>query len=536
MKLLITVFLLLTFASNQDASALEIEKFLMPGELISGHEEFEAECTLCHVRLRDTTQKKLCLDCHEEVASDIADNSGFHGKDHSAANQDCKTCHSDHRGRKAGIVWLDKDNFDHRLTDFELHGRHTQAECSACHATEEKYREARHGCYSCHSEDDAHEGKLGKKCAQCHTAKSWAKADFDHDKTAFKLESSHQKVTCNACHIGGQYKNTPDQCSDCHAIRDVHANRFGNKCQQCHSVKSWQQASFDHLRDTDYPLLGGHRSQSCNSCHGPGYKAPQPGGKVRDFYSCHRADDVHEGTNGENCKDCHDVKGWQQATFDHDANTDFALRGGHAELVCEACHVSGVGKSELQAGCNSCHRQDDVHQGSLGETCSRCHNDRGWFQGIRFDHDLGSFPLIGQHAALGCETCHSSPVFTETGSECIDCHRDEDIHQRSLGSNCSQCHNSNGWLIWRFDHDATNFALRYSHNDLNCQACHDKPLDSFSKSTWRCVDCHRREDVHDGNFGAHCGKCHNETKFSTPDIQSIKAYKPGSGRSSGTSP
>lgn len=262
MRVLITVLLLLTFAGSDEASALEIEKFLMPGKVISGHAKFEAECTRCHVRLRDTSQKKLCLDCHEPVATDIANNSGFHGKHRNAANQDCKTCHSDHRGRDASIVWLDKDNFDHRFTDFELGGRHAETECSACHVKDEMYREARHDCYSCHSEDDAHAGNLGKKCAQCHAPQSWTKSGFDHDKTDFKLESSHRKVTCNACHIGGQYKDTPNQCSDCHAIRDVHANRFGNKCQQCHLVKSWQQTKFDHLHDTDYPLLGGHRSQS----------------------------------------------------------------------------------------------------------------------------------------------------------------------------------------------------------------------------------------------------------------------------------
>ena len=195
MKFLAFLLLLLTTTFNQDAIALDIEKFLMPGEVISGHEKFEAECTRCHVRMRDTTQKKLCLDCHEKVAGDMVNNSGFHGRHPNATKQDCKTCHSDHRGRDASIVWLDKDNFDHRFTDFELSGRHSQVECSACHVKDETYREARRDCYSCHSEDDAHAGNLGKKCAQCHTPKSWNKSGFDHDKTGFKLESSHQSVT-----------------------------------------------------------------------------------------------------------------------------------------------------------------------------------------------------------------------------------------------------------------------------------------------------------------------------------------------------
>ena len=62
---------------------------------------------------------------------------------------------------------------------------------------------------------------------------------------------------------------------------------------------------------------------------------------------------------------------------------------------------------------HGCHRQDDVHRETLGENCSLCHNDKTWRQGIRFDHDLGNFPLMGQHAALGCEACHTSFVFSE---------------------------------------------------------------------------------------------------------------------------
>ena len=77
MRSLAIALLLVGAVICESAAAAEIEQFFMPGELISGHQEYEAECTRCHVRLRDTTQKKLCLDCHELVEGDIRRKRGF---------------------------------------------------------------------------------------------------------------------------------------------------------------------------------------------------------------------------------------------------------------------------------------------------------------------------------------------------------------------------------------------------------------------------------------------------------------------------
>ncbi len=525
MRPLFTVILLLIAVTTDRAMATEIEKFLMPGKIISGHAKYEAECTLCHVRLRDTSQKKLCLDCHDLVADDMAKKRGFHGKHRNATSQDCKTCHSDHRGRDARIVLLDRDNFDHRFTDYRLIGRHTQTECVACHSADSKYREAEKVCSNCHSDDDAHAGKLGKDCARCHTPQEWGKSRFDHNKTDFKLEFAHRQASCNACHLEDSYKKTPKQCVGCHAIRDVHTNRFGEKCQQCHQTEKWSRTTFDHNRDTDYPLRGAHRGQSCNSCHAPDYAASKPRTSTRKCYSCHREDDIHKESNGKKCSDCHAVKGWHLTAFDHDTKTRFPLRGGHAALVCEACHASGIENRKLQTDCHSCHGQDDVHESALGENCAGCHNDGAWQKGVRFDHELSKFPLLGQHAVLGCESCHASSVFTEARSECIVCHRGNDVHKRSLGENCAQCHNPNAWLIWRFDHDDTSFRLRHAHLEIHCNSCHDEPLDSFNGAASRCIDCHRRDDVHEGNFGARCNKCHTEKTFSSAQIQSMQTYE-----------
>lgn len=525
MKALCLVLLLFGYAGSEIAQAAEIEQFFMPGELIEGHENLKSECTNCHVRLRDTTQKKLCLDCHDHknVAEDIANEQGYHGKDKNARTLDCKSCHSDHKGRDARVVWLDQDTFNHRFTDYELTGRHKLTECSGCHLENKKYREAEQACHDCHSEDDVHEGELGEECNSCHSPVGWSQFAFDHDQTEFKLKFSHQRVTCNACHIKEQYEDTPQRCVSCHAIRDIHAERFGDKCESCHQEKEWSKTTFDHDRDTDYPLEGGHRAPSCNDCHKPGYLADKKTDRVRDCYSCHRSDDPHDELNGNKCEDCHVVRGWAYAEFDHDSNTDFALNGAHDSLSCEACHVFGAETKEIDTDCYSCHEQDDVHEREQGTECNQCHKEVAWLQDVRFDHDLTSFPLIGQHAAAGCESCHLTSVFNDVGSQCDDCHGGDDVHEQGLGTDCASCHNPNDWLIWFFDHDETEFELRNAHTEVHCHSCHYTPLDKFTDRDSRCIDCHRRDDVHDGKFGGSCNRCHDEDSFDKAKIQLLQS-------------
>ena len=44
-------------------------------------------------------ESKLCLACHEDVASDIDGKVGFHGLFGKANEDSCATCHKDHLGR-----------------------------------------------------------------------------------------------------------------------------------------------------------------------------------------------------------------------------------------------------------------------------------------------------------------------------------------------------------------------------------------------------------------------------------------------------
>lgn len=516
---------LLVSASN--SYALDIEKLFMPGDLISEHLQYQADCKHCHERGRDTTQNQLCMDCHEKIGADVTSKEGFHGRSKLVTNTECRECHTDHKGVDANIVWLDKDRFDHEATDYPLKGKHAQAECKGCHKEDKKYRETPQKCFSCHKDDDAHETELGEKCETCHNPKAWSSEQFDHDKTDFKLNHSHKEVACDLCHVDNKYKDTPKKCATCHAIKDVHQNRFGQKCDDCHSEKKWDESKFDHDRDTKYKIKGKHKSVDCNSCHAVKYfeKREARKNKVnRSCYSCHKLDDVHKGKNEKKCENCHNEKSWLDNEFDHDEKTEFPLKGAHKKASCQSCHQSDEKDKKTDKACYSCHKHQDVHNEQQGKLCDECHNDVSWWmENVRFDHELSDFPLIGQHAIVSCEACHPTSAFKDVEKHCESCHEDDDVHKKALGSECEVCHNPNDWLIWSFDHDEqTDFKIEGAHKELHCHSCHYKPLVKDDKKRSRCIDCHNRDDVHDGNFGPDCGKCHTQEDFKSYDIRSMQ--------------
>src|SRR5579871_2669158 len=122
----------------------------MPGPVTRAHVQQEEHCGSCHDRSNARTQTSLCLDCHKDTATDILEHRGFHGHLANASTGECRACHTEHKGRAADIVQLDKTQFNHRLTDFELRGAHAELECAACHKSGEPYRKVTTTCQGCH--------------------------------------------------------------------------------------------------------------------------------------------------------------------------------------------------------------------------------------------------------------------------------------------------------------------------------------------------------------------------------------------------
>ncbi|MCP3984687.1 MAG: cytochrome C [bacterium] len=488
--------------------AADPETLLMPGPVIEGHAKNEEECTTCHRPFDRSAEDGLCLDCHEDVGTDLTAGKGFHGRAPGLAAKSCRSCHTDHQGREADVVGLNPAIFDHDLTDYPLHGAHLRVACGDCHlAEQEKHREASIECIDCHKRDDVHRAGLGEKCGSCHVDTAWQKAEFDHDSSEFRLEGTHKDVECRLCHADERFKDTPADCATCHVSSDVHKGNYGPRCGDCHDQNVWTTMLFDHDRDTKFALGGKHAGVACGACHeGRLYGDPAP----TDCNSCHQADDVHGGRNGKQCQDCHNTRTWTRIAFDHDKDTKWPLRDAHVDVRCESCHPGAL-DDPVEKECVGCHEPVDVHSGQQGKDCAACHGQRSWIETVGFDHDLTNFPLLGLHATVACEECHTTHAYADAEIDCVACHRPDDTHEQRLTDACASCHNPNSWAIWRFDHDTqSDFRLHGAHDGVDCLSCHLTPAADEIKMASDCGSCHFSDDVHRGAFGRDCGRCHGE--------------------------
>ena len=432
------------------AQADTLESLLMPGPVIKGHEKYEEDCGQCHDRADKDKQGQLCMQCHDHknVLDDVRTKKGFHGRLPASMRTRCSHCHKDHKGRDANLVLLNPMTFDHDKTDFRLKGMHTKTSCKSCHKPEKKYAEAPQDCYSCHKKVDVHDGKNGKKCGDCHSSSTWKQSDFDHDKK------------------------------------------------------------------TDFPLKGAHKETNCTSCHINQKYKDTP----KKCVSCHKIHDIHKGGYGDKCDTCHTSEKWDKVEFDHNKKTDFPLHGQHRKATCNSCHTpeklkkNKHKKLKLPTDCYSCHKHDDSHKGKNGRECKDCHNSKSWKK-HKFDHGKTDFPLRGKHKDLSCSYCHKGKVEKDKmKTDCIACHKKDDVHQGKQGKVCNDCHNENGWHSKVFfDHDLSSFPLIGMHAAVQCEECHLTSVYNSTES--ECNACHAPDDVHKTRLGTDCETCHNPNSW-----------------------
>jgi hypothetical protein len=559
----------LLIVTSSGAAAQSLEGALIPGKVIAGHAKYEDDCGACHVRFDRAAQDRLCRDCHKEVSADVAARRGLHGRHEQ---KPCRSCHTDHKGRDVNIAPLDEKAFDHGRTDFALRGAHAKVACKSCHVPGRKHRAAPQACADCHRADDKHRGSLGVACADCHGEANWKDAKFDHGRTRFPLTFGHDGRRCADCHRDLTFKGAPTACVGCHRADDKqHRGRLGDKCDACHGTRDWTHSTFSHDRDTRYALKGKHRPAKCESCHTapPAREKPPTAcaachrrddkhagtlgnacadchvesgwretridhdrtrfpllGKHHDVecrdchrdvkayritptdcLSCHGKDDTHKGRYGSRCERCHDAFDWRRIAFRHDRDTRYPLKGRHAAVKCDSCHGGRLYEDKLATDCIACHRKDDTHKNELGERCAQCHDESTWKVG-RFDHGRTRFALIGAHARLECRSCHKGTRYREAPLTCIGCHERDDKHERTLGRDCARCHNVRDWRIWEFDHRRTRFALDGAHVPVTCRSCHRTAGDPIPAVPMACASCHGDDDVHRGEYGAVCERCH----------------------------
>jgi hypothetical protein len=161
-------------------------------------------------------------------------------------------------------------------------------------------------------------------------------------------------------------------------------------------------------------------------------------------------------------------------------------------------------------------------------------------------------PLSKAHQTLNgstqCNTCHQFGTSTPT-FKCLECHKEiadrlgahKGYHallamKNPNGRDCVRCHlehNGEDFALvhWEpslkaFDHRQAGYSLVEKHAAVACEKCHtpahmvpaqralikkkDLP-NSFLGLSQDCVTCH--EDVHKGQLGADCQRCHNVTDW-----------------------
>ena len=204
----------------------------------------------------------------------------------------------------------------------------------------------------------------------------------------------------------------------------------------------------------------------------------------------------------EDCSLCHLAEDWATLRpdfeFDHATETGVTLHGAHDEARCLRCHNDrGPVALFAQRGCAGCH--EDVHRGTLGDTCDSCHGQQTWaLRDEVAQHNRTRFPLVGAHAAAQCWTCHPGGEvgnWSRVDVDCSTCHRDEaltaSIDHLANGwlTGCDRCHIPTTWGGAGFNHFA--FPLDGAHASADCSACHTDG--GFRGLPMDCAGCHMPE-------------------------------------------
>ncbi|MCA9545267.1 MAG: hypothetical protein KC613_12775 [Myxococcales bacterium] len=484
------------------------------------HLDNQANCNKCHVAFGGVPASN-CRNCHKDIDGTIRQGKGLHGR--VVGNGTCNTCHREHLGRGHDVRGLNPRSFDHSQTGYPLTGGHGGVRCRQCHTDKrpsgrDSYLGAPTDCVACHGEYHGKGTKADlRACERCHNTQGWALLNanlrFDHEReTRFPRTGQHKDVECKDCHLGKK-RFSPlniSGCASCH--KDPHPpGIFGRRlCEECHVTQGFKVNSiFDH-GSTGWPLRGEHKKKQCLDCHA--WERWKP--RTKDCAGCH--EDSHRGQfKGTPCARCHQESGWKRLRFNHDTQSQFPLRGKHKRVDCARCHPGGKYKP-LDTRCVGCHRNDNPHQDTFGDTpCSNCHTPVDWKK-TRFDHGITGFPLEGRHSEQPCYRCHPNGTETQddTVQDCAFCHRDPHGDQFDKAP-CDRCHRGfERFRIPLFDHTLARFQLAGRHLEVECLGCHKgghyRPIDTA------CGNCH--QNFHEGQFSRACDQCH------TPELWSKATF------------
>ncbi len=377
---------------------------------------------------------------------------------------------------------------------------------------------------------DMHKGVLGEDaCLSCHVEEG---------------DPAIDRANCLGCHTaiekglarGAGYHYTSvigkqQDCGACHREHEAEGQRLAVWSDEA------SKRRFDHA-PTGFTLTGTHAKLLCERCHNMERMAAGASDRENPAHSFQGLDadcaSCHESPHGRalNCADCHQPTRFADlrtpSTFDHAAATGFVLEGAHAEAACSECHQD-TRFARVGVRCADCH-QDVAHRGELGFDCARCHTPHDWkLSAFRLtEHQQTRFPLLGRHALIDCEACHTSvqrDEFVGLPTDCFACHAADhagtanpDHAAVGFGMDCQQCH-SVSHLFWneaRFVHTAS-FPLTQGHAGVDCASCH--VAGQALPAPDDCFACHRANNPPHvaGGFPTDCLLCHTPTSFEGVD-------------------
>lgn len=272
-------------------------------------------------------------------------------------------------------------------------------------------------CLDCHSDD--HGGQFASRpdrgdCTACHTVAGWKPSTFTtaaHATLRLRLEGRHAEIQCAACHgpnrsglaplpaaatlgkAGVAFHLTELDCVACHI--DPHQGRFAARgahpvpqgCLGCHTTSGYRPSTIDVVAHARYgfALEGAHRAVPCVGCHSElKYPAVQSSlvraaswtgapllftTKSQACAACHESPHGRQFAarpDGGKCESCHGVDAFKPAArFDHDRDTKFPLRGGHASVPCARCHPAETGPGNARV----------IRYRPVSGRCENCHGD-----------------------------------------------------------------------------------------------------------------------------------------------------------------
>jgi Zn finger protein HypA/HybF involved in hydrogenase expression len=330
------------------------------------------------------------------------------------------------------------------------------------------------------------------------------------------------KIDCAACHSSGGWELAPE-----FWVRGELVIPKGQK-----TLKG-ETRSFNHARQTEFPLTGQHAAVDCRACH----QSLAFAEAQTECISCHT--DLHQVTAGADCTRCHTTENWlvDNITELHQDN-GFPLVGNHAVVSCTDCHTSEsvLRFDRIGNECTVCHLDEYMAttipshvEAGYSTDCLYCHDPASpswlWAAGVG-NHSF--FPLTKGHDTNDCVQCHTTGTFSGTPTDCIACHEadyqattDPGHVAGNFPTDCNVCHTTGpGWPASDFtQHDDAYFPVfsgKHNGEWSECNECHTTPGDFKAFS---CTVCHEHSDAgklaseHDGvsdySFSSQaCYNCH----------------------------